>query len=160
MNSALHCHMNTQRDVEAGRRHEQLTLALAIPSQDRPPDAAVVPGHRHHGRSALRSRQCHSAGATLPSARIRKTPSRDSRGRFVAFATMTAPSWFVFCCDGYRILGETGETPVSTSALVPAARRPKRRFLIRRVELENIAIMLVLFVVCFVYRLHLEVPAR
>ncbi|HEX8112844.1 MAG TPA: hypothetical protein VF516_34170 [Kofleriaceae bacterium] len=34
-------------------------------------------------------------------------PSRDARGRFVAFPTTSAPSWYVFCADGYRIPGNT-----------------------------------------------------
>jgi hypothetical protein len=76
--------MNTQRDVGAGLHHEQLTLAFAVPADDRRPGVSVVPGHRRHGCSALRSRRFHSAGATLLSVRVRKTPSRDSRGRFVA----------------------------------------------------------------------------
>ena len=159
--SALRCGMNTERDVRACRSHEQLTLALAVPTEDRRPGASVVPGHRRHGFSVLRSRRLHPGGATAPSVRIRKTPSRDSRGRFVAFATTTAPSWFVFCCDGYRIRGEASETPVSTSASIPVpARPPKRRFFLHRAEIENLALMLVFFVACFLYRLHLQVAAR
>src|SRR4051794_36522358 len=33
-------------------------------------------------------------------------PARDARGRFVAFPTTDAPSWYVFCADGYRIPGD------------------------------------------------------
>src|SRR5262249_55840548 len=35
--------------------------------------------------------------------RMRMLPPRDARGRFVSFPTTNAPSWYVFCADGYRI---------------------------------------------------------
>jgi hypothetical protein len=35
--------------------------------------------------------------------RARPLPSRDARGRFVAFPTTSAPSWYVLCADGYRV---------------------------------------------------------
>ena len=37
--------------------------------------------------------------------RVHVMPSRDARGRFVAFPTTSAPRWYVFCAAGYRIPG-------------------------------------------------------
>ncbi|HEX3764858.1 MAG TPA: hypothetical protein VHW23_39450, partial [Kofleriaceae bacterium] len=48
--------------------------------------------------SPLRSRDA--------SRRVRSLPSRGARGRFAAFSTTSAPSWYVFCADGYRIPGD------------------------------------------------------
>jgi hypothetical protein len=46
-------------------------------------------------------------------ARVRPLPSRDGRGRFVVYPTSDAPSWYVFCCDGYRIKGDAIEQRIS-----------------------------------------------
>src|SRR5687767_12258540 len=50
------------------------------------------------------------------SGRVRSLPSRDARGRFVAFPTTSVPSWYVFCTDGYRILGDVEVMPMQREA--------------------------------------------
>jgi hypothetical protein len=72
---------------------------------------------------------------TIPKApRARVLPSRDARGRFVSFPTTNAPSWYVFCADGYRILGaaevmpmQIAERPVPQPQPPPPARAVHRR---------------------------------
>lgn len=84
----------------ARRNHQQLVLALAA--------CPLVP-------KATSRTLTHADDAEDPSeprtrargARRRAMPSRDRLGRFVAFPTSNAPSWYVFCTDGYRIPGET-----------------------------------------------------
>src|SRR5215468_6674512 len=75
-----------------------------------------------------RGRLVARPGATLRTARVapvvprdtsghaRTLPSRDSRGRFVAFPTTSAPSWYVFCADGYRIAGHNAVMPMQMDA--------------------------------------------
>jgi len=162
MHYALARNMVSQRDAGVGHRHEQLVLALVAPSEGLPFAGVPVRDRQARGCSRLLPGQSRAVCETRYNGRrVRKIPSRDGRGRFVAFATTNAPSWFVFCCDGYRIAGQPLE-PVSTS-VVPASapvRQRRLRFRIRRAELENVALMLLFCIVCVCYRLYLEVPNR
>jgi hypothetical protein len=53
--------------------------------------------------------------------RERALPSRESCGRFVAYPTSDAPSWYVFCCNDYCI-PEDPPAP-SPPLIAPAAPR-------------------------------------
>src|SRR5439155_247167 len=96
-------------------------------------------------------------GSPLPRGdwgRVWALPSRDARGRFVAFPTTSAPSWYVFCANGYRILGEAEAMPMLVSAPpapppqpLPSARVVRwRRPAMRRDEVVNWLVMLVFLV--------------
>jgi hypothetical protein len=100
--------------------------------------------------------------------RARSLPSRDARGRFVAFPTTSAPSWYVFCADGYRIPGpadlmtsvDPRPAPQPERLLPPArvlhCRRPAMRW-------DEVAMWLLIatFVVVVGWQmLHLHLPNR
>jgi hypothetical protein len=101
---------------------------------------------------------------------VRSLPSRDARGRFVAFPTTSAPSWYVFCADGYRIPGadEADTVPMKVSAsptppaerLLPARVARQRRLAMRRDEVVNWLVMLVFLVGISWYAFNLPVPHR
>src|SRR5690349_20652331 len=74
-------------------------LTLAFPGQMLPEANARV-------AARTRATQSPKAHVAVKVARMRTMPARDSRGRFVSFPTTDAPSWYVFCADGYRIPGE------------------------------------------------------
>lgn len=145
--------MAGQRRAQVGLHPEQLTLALGerLPIDDQPaPRIPSVSAQKYQLRDA-RGRFAAGAGGAMKLPRVRALPSRDSRGRFVAYPTSDAPSWYVFCCDGYRI-PEDRPTPAPVPIAQAAPRplpgviaRPRRAWLTRTYA-EN-TILFVLFVV-------------
>ena len=95
-------------------------------------------------------------------------PSRDARGRFVAFPTTSAPSWYVLCTDSHRIPGEAEVMPMQVSAppaplpqpLPPARVVHRRRRVMRRDEVVNWLVMLAFLVGMYWYAFSLPVPHR
>ncbi len=157
--------MSRQLNTGIGRRHEQLPLALFVQAESFAPGTSVSSGPRAHAGSTLSPRAREAARAVGPSSsRVRRVPSRDSHGRFVSFPTTTAPSWYVFCCDGYRILGEaTTPAPAAIAPASPAPRRPKPRkprFQITHWDVANVALVVLVLIAAAWYRLHLVVPHR
>src|SRR6185436_18325959 len=145
---------------------QQLALALGEPLGIEAQDVRTIPGAPTRGRRPRNARDrfvAVPAEAAKPR-RKRALPPRDSRGRFVAHPTSNAPSWYLFCCDGYRI----PEEPLAPSPplIVPSAPRALPRAIARprcawltRSYLEN-AILFVLFVIAMaLYWWHLP-PAR
>ena len=106
--------------------------------------------------------------STAPKAqRVGVLPSRDARGRFVSFPTINAPSWYVFCADGYRIPGEAEvmpilivERPVLQPQPLPPARVVRRRQPWRRGETVTWLVMVVFLVAIGWYGLTLPLPHR
>ena len=143
--------------------HQQLALALGGRDLVFAPTAcaatrtrdAQTPNHRSTVRATVTSKV----------ARTRTMPSRDSRGRFVSFPTMDAPSWYVFCADSYRIPGE----PL-TDAIAPTARQPLPRAVARsrriprtrltRTDLLTYLVFVVGYIAVLWYGLHLPRPNR
>jgi hypothetical protein len=83
-------------------------------------------------------------------------PSRDARGRFVAFPTTSAPSWYVFCADGYRIPGDAPQPQPLPPARVVRRRCPAMRW-------DEVATWLLIgtFVVIVGWHMfHLQLPNR
>jgi hypothetical protein len=103
-----------------------------------------------------------ATGAPERAPRVRTLPARDSRGRFVAFPTTNAPSWFVFCCDSYRIAGEPPTTlsPKVAPRLpeLPRAIVRRRRPRVTQAQLENAVAFLLLMIVLAWYWWHLAPP--
>jgi hypothetical protein len=154
-----------QGNAQVGRHPQQLALALgerlAIAGQP----VQAIPGAPTRSRWARDARgRCAASIAGIVKPRcVRALPSRDSRGRFVAYPTSNAPSWYVFCCDGYRIPEERPTllpplvAPAAPHALPSAIARPGRAWLTRS-NLEN-AVLFVLFVIAMVlYWWHLPPP--
>jgi hypothetical protein len=100
--------------------------------------------------------------------RVRSLPSRDARGRFVAFSTTSAPSWYVFCADGYRIPGgdEVRATaidarPAPESQPLPPARAVRRRRpAMQWDEIASWLLIATFVVVVGWHMLHLHLPNR
>jgi hypothetical protein len=112
-----------------------------------------------------RGRFVSRAGSVPSARRVRTLAARDSRGRFVAFPTTQAPSWYVFCADGYRIPGEpqAGAQPAIAPAAPherPCATVPERRPRFARTELQSALLVLLLIVVSAWYGFHLPPPHR
>lgn len=84
---------------------------------------------RTRGARTPTDRSTPRTTVTAKVARTRTMLSRDSRGRFVSFPTTDAPSWYVFCADGYRIPGEPPTNAIAPS--VPTARQPLPRAVAR-----------------------------
>jgi hypothetical protein len=57
---------------------------------------------------------------------VRALPARDGRGRFVAYPTSQAPSWYVFSADCYRIPGEPA-APALPAVAAPVPNSLSRR---------------------------------
>jgi len=136
----------------ATRRAPATRVAAARPE----PSAHAAP----RGACPLRARSPH-----VP--RARTLPTRDSRGRFVAFPTTEAPAWYVLCVGACRIasaaipehLSACGPSPDSRPlprATVPQSRRP---WLTLPGIHSALLVLLVLFVSAW-YGLHLATPAR
>lgn len=126
------------------------------------------------------SRRCAARGGATPRARARLAkrrdtgarrrvlPSRDAHGRFVAFPTISAPSWYVFCADAYRIPGNADVMPMQlTAPAVPAPQPlPAARVVRRRrppVQWDEVATWLLIAVFVVVvgwHGLHLQFPHR
>ncbi len=102
------------------------------------------------------------------SGRGRLLPSRDARGRFVAFPTTSAPSWYVFCADGYRIPGNTEVMAMAVDAraapqplpLPPARVVRHRRPAMQWDEIATWILIAVFVVVVGWHLLHLQLPHR
>lgn len=143
--------------------HQQLALALSGH------DLVLVATTRAvtRTRDARTSSHRSALRATVPSkaVRARTMPSRDNRGRFVSFPTTDAPSWYVFCADGYRIPGEP-----PTDATAPTARQPLPRAVARsrriprtrltRADLLTYLVFVVGYIALLWYGLHLPRPNR
>jgi hypothetical protein len=150
----------------ARRKHQQLAFALAGHH------LALAPTLRTptRTRGAQSPSDCNTTRArvTAKVARTRTMPSRDSRGRFVSFATTDAPSWYVFCADGYRIPGEPLADANAPAA--PAARQPLPRAIARlrhiprtrltRADLLTYLVFVVGYIAVLWYGLHLPRPNR
>lgn len=96
---------------------------------------------------------------------MRRMAARDSRGRFVACPTTDAPSWYVFCADGYRILGEAPAGPLP--ATVPVAPRELPRAIVRagrpwftRSDVQSYLLILLVIIVSAWYGFHLTPSHR
>jgi hypothetical protein len=108
-----------------------------------------------------------SASATPP-VRVRALPPRDSRGRFVAFPTTQAPSWYVLCVGGDRIAPAppaaiaVAGTPVLVRppALARSRRHTRLTRLLAHSGLHSAAWVVLVIVVSAWYRLQLPVPGR
>lgn len=146
------------------QRREQLALALGEQREVGEHAAPRVPSARTRIRW---SRDAHGRfvagiGAAESAPRVRTLPARDSRGRFVAFPTTNAPSWFVFCCDSYRIAGEpaTALSPTVAPRLheLPRAIVRRRHRRVTRTQLENAVAFLLLMIVLAWYWWHLPPP--
>ena len=98
--------------------------------------------------------------------RARNLPPRDARGRFVAFPTTSAPSWYVFCADGYRIPGSADVmTAVDPAAqpeplLAPARVLRHRRPAMRWDEVATWLLIATFVVVIGWQMIHLHLPNR
>jgi hypothetical protein len=154
-----------QRNAQVGRHPRQLSLALGERFAVKGQHVLAIPGASMRGRGLrdARGRLVAGAAGAVKPRRVRELPSRDSRGRFVAYPTSNAPSWYVFCCDGYRIPEDRPAPPPPPIAPAPphalphAIARPRRAWLTRS-YLEN-AILFVLFVIAAAwYWWHLPPP--
>lgn len=100
--------------------------------------------------------------------RARVLPSRDSHGRFVAFPTTSAPSWYVFCAGAYRIPGDADVVPIHlTAPPVPAPQPLPPACIVRRrrppMQWDEVAtwLLIAIFFFFFVWHLlHLQRPQR
>jgi hypothetical protein len=154
--------MAGQRNAQVGR---QLTLALGerLAIERQPVHAVPDPSAQGRRPRDARSRFVAGAAGAVKPRRERALPSRDSRGRFVAYPTSAAPSWYVFCCDGYRIPEDRPASPppliapAAPSTLPRAIARPRSAWLTRS-YVEN-AILFVLFMIVMAWYLwHLPPP--
>jgi hypothetical protein len=142
-----------QPNVQVGHHPQQLALALGERLAVKGQHVLAIPGASTRCRRLRDARGRFVAGAAgaVKPRRVRALPSRDGRGRFVAYPTSNAPSWYVFCCDGYRIPEDRQApppppiSPAARHALPHAIARPRRAWLTRS-YLEN-AILFVLFVI-------------
>jgi hypothetical protein len=136
--------------------------------------ARILPPRDGRGRFVARPVATLKPARTSPlrsrdaSGRVRSRPSRDARGRFVAFSTTPAPSWYVFCADGYRIPGDDevrataiNARPVPESQPLPPARAMRRRC--PAMQWDEIATWLLIatfVVVVGWHMIHLQLPNR
>jgi hypothetical protein len=96
----------------------------------------------------------------------RVLPSRDARGRFVSFPTTSAPSWYVFCSDGYRIPGHAEVMAMIVEArpapepqpLPPARAMRRHRPAMQWDEIATWMVMAIFVVVVGWRMLHLQLP--
>jgi hypothetical protein len=134
--------------------------------------ARNLPPRDARGRFVARSRATSRPASVSPSAtrdaagRTRSLPARDARGRFVAFPTTSAPSWYVFCADGYRIPGSADVmTAVDPAAqpeplLAPARVLRHRRPAMRWDEVATWLLIATFVVVIGWQMIHLHLPNR
>jgi hypothetical protein len=149
-----------------GRRHEQLVLAF-VEEHKATGRLPGVPRAATLNRAVSRARDdlpTRALGITRVS-RVRKLPSRDSRGRFVAFAMTDAPSWYVFCTDGYRITGEPDAEVLPAGAPVlrhslPRAVARFNRLRPARSDLLTYAAFVIGYIALLWYGIQLPRPPR
>lgn len=118
---------------------------------------------RRRGRARAYPPKPRDAGG-----RARVLPSRDAHGRFAAFPTIAAPSWYVFCAGTYRIPGDADVVPIHLSAPpVPASQPlPPARIVRRRrppMQWDEVATWLLIAIFSFAvvwHGLHLQRPHR
>src|SRR5690348_9290715 len=136
-------------------------LRLAFPGQ-------MIPEANARVAARTRATQSPKAHVAVKVARTRTRPARDSRGRFVSFPPTDAPTWYVFCADGYRIPSEP--LPEAIVPVVPAKRQPLPRAVARsrrpprvrvtRVQLLTYLACVVGYIALLWYGLHLPRPHR
>lgn len=102
------------------------------------------------------------ARAVVPPARpARPMQARDRRGRFVS-RTESAPSWYVFSAEAYRIPGEPPTMPVAltvpTASPAPATPAARKRRWFMRGDLESALLVLLITLVSSFYTAHLPRP--
>ena len=144
------------------RNHQQLALAF---DEHHP---ALVPAPRSRRAQTRTNHITASANVPAKMTRAHAMPSRDSRGRFVSFPTTDAPSWYVFCADGYRIPGEPPTdaiAPLAYTARQPLPRAVARwrrlpRARLTRAELLTYLVFVIGYVALLWYGLHLPRPHR
>jgi hypothetical protein len=99
-----------------------------------------------------------------PQRRVRAMPDRDARGRFVSFSTTSAPSWYVFSADAFRIRSEADVLPardLTCPAPLPVARVVVQRRPGRCLGEVLTWLSLALFIIVMgCYGLSLPVPHR
>ena len=142
------------------------------------PDGRATQRSRNLPPRDARGRFVARPGATPRTARVkpaaprdasghaRTLPSRDARGRFVAFPTTSAPSWYVFCADGYRIPGNTEVMAMAVDARpapqpqpLPLARVVRRgRPAMQWNEIATWILIAIFVVVVGWQLLHLQLP--
>lgn len=125
----IYCDIDTDPIVLL--RHLVLALGERDPDGQCATSAITSAPARHRRARDARGRCVADAGVTPKVPRVHTLPSRDSRGRFVAYPTTHASSWYVFCCDSYRIAGElpSGHAVGGSgrTSRAPACRRPQPR---------------------------------
>lgn len=145
--------MVCRRSVSATERWEQLVLALDEQRQAGEHATSTV-------TRVTRGQVVPRTNAPERAPRVRALPARDGFGRFVAFPTTNAPSWFVFCCDNYRIAGEPATPLLSAPSLheFPRAIARCRRPRLTRAHLENAVAFLLFMITLGWYWWHLPRP--
>ena len=154
-----------QRSAQVGRHPRQTAFAFGERLPVEEPQVQAIPdaSTRDHRGSDARGRFKAGAARAVKPQRVRALPSRDSRGRFAAYPTSSAPSWYVFCCGGYRIPENQPApppppiAPAAPHALPRAIARPQRAWLTRS-HLENAILFVLLMVATIWYRWHLPPP--
>ncbi|TMQ12956.1 MAG: hypothetical protein E6J91_19940 [Deltaproteobacteria bacterium] len=136
--------------------------------------ARIVPPRDERGRFVARPGATPRPARVSPprsrdaSGRVRSLPSRDARGRFVAFSTTSAPSWYVFCADGYRIPGNDevhakaidARLAPQSQPLPPARVMRRRRLAMQWDEIATWLLIATFVVVVGWHMLHLQLPNR
>lgn len=113
-------------------------------------------------RRASPARTVPRARAVKRTPRARTLPARDRRGRFVAFPTTEAPSWYVLCVGGDRIVAPP-PAPIEVGAgsqVAPRSIARARLPLFTSGGLHSAFLVLLVIVVSAWYRLQLAVPSR
>jgi hypothetical protein len=152
--------MVSRRSARVGCGHKQLALALGEVHE---PAAPVVTRARMQRRSSPAGTLAAHLDVTQGLRPARTLPARDGRGRFVAYPTTNAPSWYVFCCDSYRIVDERPEALVPPAApralptLAHAIAQP-RRWRCTRTDAQNGLAFLLLVLVLTWYWWQLPPP--
>jgi hypothetical protein len=118
--------------------------------------ARTLPARDCRGRFVARA---GGARAVISPARpARPMQARDRRGRFVS-RTASAPSWYVFSAEAYRIPGEPPTILVApTPSPAPAATAARKRRWFTRSNLESALLVLLITLVSSSYAAHLPRP--
>jgi hypothetical protein len=148
------------------------TPRCSVPARDargrfaaraRSADEAPSGPARTIGARASRGRGVAGMQGTPIARCMRALPPRDSRGRFVAFPTTAAPSWFVLCVGGDRVAAAPS-TPIEAGAQAPKVARSSAPRVWRpdfsRSGLHSAFLVMLVIVMSAWYRLQLPVPTR